>query len=104
MDNYGIKIGDKVQCGVYVLGEWKPTSPGIVVSQTSDGSVSGVDVMSLHGGAPWVRQEATSQLRRAETPNVRAKRATTAGRQARGGEDVQRTTDPGLVACRWRSA
>ena len=37
-------------------------------------------------------------------PNVRAKRVTTAGRQAQGGEDVQRTTDLGLVACRWRSA
>ena len=37
-------------------------------------------------------------------PNVRAKRATTAGRQAQAGENVQRTTGPGLVACRWRSA
>ena len=37
-------------------------------------------------------------------PNVRAKRATTAGRQARAGDNVQRTACPGLVACRWRSA
>ena len=37
-------------------------------------------------------------------PNVRAKRATTAGRQARAGENVPRTTGSGLVACRWRSA
>ena len=37
-------------------------------------------------------------------PNVRAKRATTAGRQARAGENVPCTTGPGLVACRWRSA
>ena len=37
-------------------------------------------------------------------PNVRAKRATTAGRQARVGENVPRTASPGLVACRWRSA
>ena len=37
-------------------------------------------------------------------PNVRAKRATTAGRQARAGKNVQSTTGPGLVACRWRSA
>ena len=36
--------------------------------------------------------------------NVRVKRATTAGRQARAGENVPRTTSPGLVACRWRSA
>ena len=33
-------------------------------------------------------------------PNVRAKRAVTAGRQARAGENVPRTTGPGLVACR----
>jgi len=38
------------------------------------------------------------------TPNGRAKRATTAGRQARAGENVPRTARPGLVACRWRSA
>ena len=37
-------------------------------------------------------------------PNVRAKLATTAGRQARAGENVPRTARPGLVACRWRSA
>jgi hypothetical protein len=37
-------------------------------------------------------------------PNVRAKRAATVGRQARAGENVQRTTGPGLVACRRRSA
>ena len=37
-------------------------------------------------------------------PNVRAKRATAEGRQARAGENVLRTARPGLVACRWRSA
>jgi hypothetical protein len=37
-------------------------------------------------------------------PNVRAKRATTAGHQARAGENVPRTARPGLVVCRWRSA
>jgi LDH2 family malate/lactate/ureidoglycolate dehydrogenase len=37
-------------------------------------------------------------------PNVRAKRAPTAGRQARAGENVPRTARPGLAACRWRSA
>ena len=37
-------------------------------------------------------------------PNVRAKRATTAGRQARAGENAPCATGPGLVACRWRSA
>ena len=38
------------------------------------------------------------------TPNVRAKRATTAGRQGPDGENVPRTTGRALVACRWRSA
>ena len=37
-------------------------------------------------------------------PNVRAKRATTVGRQARAGENAPCATGPGLVACRWRSA
>ena len=36
--------------------------------------------------------------------NVRAKRATTAGRQGPVGENVPRTADRALVACRWRSA
>ena len=44
------------------------------------------------------------QKRFSVRPNVQAKRATTAGRQARAGENVPRTTGPGLVACRWRSA
>ncbi len=58
-----INIGDKVEYGIHVLGKWVPSGIGIVISQTSDGSVSGVDRMSLHGGAPWVVQEATNHLR-----------------------------------------
>ena len=41
---------------------------------------------------------------RSVRPNVRAKRAPTAGRQARAGENVPRTARPGLEACRWCSA
>jgi hypothetical protein len=37
-------------------------------------------------------------------PNVRAKRATTAGSQRPAGENVPCTTGRALVACRWRSA
>ena len=37
-------------------------------------------------------------------PNVRAKRATTAGRQGPDGENVPCTTGRALAACRWRSA
>ena len=58
-----IQVGSRVRCGVYVGGVWRPSSLGIVVSQSFDGTVSGVDVMSLHGGAPWVHQQATSHLR-----------------------------------------
>ena len=36
-------------------------------------------------------------------PNVRAKGPPAAGRQARAGKNVQRTTGPGLVAYRWWS-
>jgi len=36
-------------------------------------------------------------------PNVRVEAGPTARRQARTGENVQRTTGPGLVACRWAS-
>ena len=57
-----IKVGDKVMTGVFVLGRFQPMSPGIVTAQTPDGTVSDVDVMSLHGGAPWIRKEATSHL------------------------------------------
>lgn len=57
-----IKVGDKVRTGVYVLGKWIPASIGVVVAQSFDGSVSDVDVMSLHGGAPWVRKEQTNHL------------------------------------------
>ena len=36
-------------------------------------------------------------------PNVRVEAGPTARRQARAGENVPRTTGPGLVACRWAS-
>jgi len=38
------------------------------------------------------------------TPNVRGKRATTAGRQGPGWDNVPRTPTRALVACRWRFA
>lgn len=61
-----ITVGSKVQCGVYVLGEYVPTYAGVVVKQSSDGSVSQVDCGSLHGGAPWLVWEATEHLRLVE--------------------------------------
>ena len=62
--NQEITIGDKVQCGIFIQREWSPTCIGVIVSKTNDGSVCGVDVMSLHGGSPWVRQEITIHLKR----------------------------------------
>ena len=47
----------------------------------------------------YVRQARASDVHVGlSMPNVRAKRATTAGRQARAGENVRSTTGPGLVA------
>ena len=63
MDNE-IKVGDRVRTGVYVLGDWVPMSPGIVTELSADKSLALVDVMSLHGGAPWIRHEQTSHLRK----------------------------------------
>ena len=64
MEDERIKVGDMVRCGVYVCGEWKPSSSGRVVSQSADGSVSNVDIMSHHGGRPWVLPERTDHLRK----------------------------------------
>ena len=46
----------------------------------------------------------TWMLEYLKPPNVRAKRATTAGHRAPAGENVQRTTGRRAVACRWCSA
>ena len=66
-----------------------------------------MDTRSL--AAAFMRHDTTGEIVvgrqvRVALPNVRAKRATTVGRQARAGENVPRTDRPGLVACRWRSA
>lgn len=58
-----IRVGDRVRTGVYICGEWKPAFLGIVVDQSFDGTISSVDVMSLHGGRPRIHLETTSHLR-----------------------------------------
>lgn len=68
MSDHDIKVGDMVQTGVYVLGEWRPSRSGRVVHLSPDGTVAQVDVMSHHGGRPWVHYEATSHLRKLEAP------------------------------------
>jgi hypothetical protein len=62
-----ITVGDKVETAVFIGMERKPMSIGIVVSQSADKSLSDVDIMSLHGGAPWVVTEATIHLRKVNT-------------------------------------
>ncbi len=56
--------GQKVQCGVYVCGEYRPTYTG-VVTQVYSGYCD-VDIMSLHGGAPWIVKQPNSHLREVE--------------------------------------
>jgi hypothetical protein len=55
--------------------------------------LAGSELMLLALRRKWIRM-----------PNVRAKRATTAGRQGPATDNVQRTCGRALVACRWRSA
>ena len=56
------------------------------------------------GEAPWPSRLDACLRCQIALPDVRAKRSTMAGRQAWAGKNVPRTTGPGLVACRWRSA
>ncbi|MGL4577284.1 MAG: hypothetical protein ACRCV9_21030 [Burkholderiaceae bacterium] len=62
-----ITVGKKVQTGVYVSNEWRPFFKGVVVSQSFDGTLSTVDVGSLHGCAPRIETHQTSHLRLVET-------------------------------------
>lgn len=57
------KIGDIVQCGVYVCNEYKRTCIGEVVQVSNDGSVCKVDKGSLHGCSPYYVYEASTDLR-----------------------------------------
>jgi len=56
-----IHVGSKVETSVSVAGERRPMAIGIVVS-THDGYCK-VDIMSLHGGAPWIIDADTHTLR-----------------------------------------
>lgn len=54
------KVGDKVHTCVFVAGVRQKMSAGIVTAIHSGWCE--VDVMSLHGGAPWIRFESNSHL------------------------------------------
>ena len=60
-----MNIGDKVVTGVFVLGKFQPMSEGIITRRI-DSQLVEVDVMSLHGGRPWLRVEQESHLRLAD--------------------------------------
>jgi hypothetical protein len=57
-----MNIGDRVTTGVYVCGEYQPMCEGIITRRI-DSQLVEVDVMSLHGGRPWLRVEQESHLR-----------------------------------------
>lgn len=49
------KIGDKVYTTVFSLGKQQKMSLGIIVAVHS--GYYDVDIMSIHGGAPWIVKE-----------------------------------------------
>lgn len=51
----GFKVGDKVYTTVSVGGETRPMAAGIITEIRSGYYM--VDIMSLHGGAPWIVYE-----------------------------------------------
>ena len=57
-----MKVGDRVQIGVFVCGEFKPTYVGIITRRI-DSQLVEVDIGSLHGCQPWKRIEQESHLR-----------------------------------------
>lgn len=58
-----MKVGDKVQTGVYVTGQFVEMGVGIIVRLSDDGASATVDIMSLHGGRPWLVSQPTTHLR-----------------------------------------
>lgn len=60
-DAGGSLVGKRVERCVYVLGERIAMGHGIVTRQVNSGVVE-VDIMSLHGGAPWLVLEQESHL------------------------------------------
>lgn len=64
-----VKIGDRVETCVYVGCERFPMRQGIVTGQSVDGSLSDVDIGSLHGCAPWIQTEVTASLLKIEPQN-----------------------------------
>lgn len=57
-----IKIGDKVETCVFSGSERISMFMGIVISIKDQ--IAEVDIMSLHGGAPWIVYEVLYHLRK----------------------------------------
>jgi hypothetical protein len=60
-DDMRLTVGRKVRSGVWVGGTWQPMALGIIVAVHS--GYCDVDIMGLHGGAPWVVQYTNTSLR-----------------------------------------
>ena len=96
----------------YVCGRWRescghpPGNNSAFALSLGEGDVRSVKRFhasgQLQGGRDQQERPQGSGIH--VTANVRAKRATAAGRQARAGENVHRTAGSGLVVCRWCSA
>ena len=69
-----IHISSKVYTTVSVLGERVRMAQGSVVGQSFDRCNSEVDIMSLHGGRPWVILHATRDLDLVEDGGEREQR------------------------------
>lgn len=64
-DDYGYRIGDWVETGVYVCGEWISVYRGRIVSSPSSGLYN-VDVCAGTCAAPWIHLESYTSIRLAE--------------------------------------
>lgn len=62
-----LTVGRRVRSGVWVGGTWQPMALGIIVAVHS--GYCDVDIMGLHGGAPWVVQYTNTSLR--EEPHIK---------------------------------
>lgn len=58
-----IKIGDKVQMGVFVARRWRPTLKGIVTNISHDGTLATIDAGTMHGCEPDIYVEPVALLR-----------------------------------------
>ncbi len=59
-----LRSGDMVETCVYVCGERHPMARGRIVGITHEHAI--VDIMSHHGGAPWLVVESLMDLQQVD--------------------------------------